>query len=43
MVPRIAAARRVSKRSMTRWLSCINAIEVQGDVGGRIHPKTAPH
>jgi len=39
----IEAAKRVLTRSMTRWLSWANVVEVQVDSDGRIHPRSAPH
>jgi hypothetical protein len=39
----VEVSKRGPKGSRTRPFSCINVVEAQGDLDGRIHPRTAPH
>jgi hypothetical protein len=43
LVPQVEAAKRVPKRGATRSLSWGNVVEVQVDLEGGMHPKTAPY
>ena len=43
LVPCVEGPKRGLKRGRTLPLSCMNAIEVQVNLDGRIHPKPAPH
>ena len=43
MVPTFEGPKRAPRRARTRPVSCINTIEVQVNLYGRIHPKPAPH
>ena len=43
LVPYVEGPKRGLKRGRTLPLSCINAIEVQVNLDGRIHPKPAPY
>jgi hypothetical protein len=42
LLPYVEGPKRGLKRGRTLLPSCTNTIEVQGDLDGRIHPKTAP-
>ena len=42
MVPHVKAAKRGLEGGRTSPLSCKNTMEVQGDLEGRIQPRTAP-
>jgi hypothetical protein len=39
----VEVSKRGPKGSRTRPFSCMNVVEAQGDLDGRIHPRTAPH